>query len=501
MFSTIHISSSSIKLMSVKGNSIYKWDVSPLEPGLVRDGRIVDPPRVGEVIDNLFHATSVPKNNVIITVSGLPYTYRIMDFPKMKPELVQEAMNNNLPSEFTVPIESLYVSWAPLNIKQDVVEYFVIAVDRQFVDTIIETVKFAGVTDWSLDIRPLALARAAAQTDAIVVSLDNDYMDMILVQGGQVKDMHSANVDMDVDVSNRGSYFNLFSSELSKLISYHSNTKNIESWSNNMPVILAGEALAVFQQTADREAILEELRTATGYPVEFLETWVPHPKSFVEATYATNIGLSLRRLKKKSRTNNEFHDIKLDMLLGKYNKKPQTLSFNYIMLPAILVIIVGVALAITSAKTQINAEVAELQDELTRVNQNLVLARSAQTEERKIQERINTVTANLQTSRSEYSQLLSNKGKNAPALSRVTSALPSGADFRTITMDNDQIRVSGVAIDPFEVITYIRSLENAGYNALNIQYIGDPEKETDYPFTVEINQPDSLGGKQAGSGK
>lgn len=501
MFSTILISSSSIKLMAIKGNAIFKWDVVPLEPGLVRDGRILDPPRVGEVIDNLFHATSVPKNNVIIAVSGLPYTYRMMDFPKMKPELVQEAMNNNLPSEFTVPIESLYVSWAPVNIKQGSVEYFVIAVDRQFVDTIIETVKFAGVTDWSLDIRPLALARAAAQTDAIVASLDDDYMDMVLVQGGQVKDMHSANVDMDVNGSNRGSYFNMFSSELSKLISYHSNTKNVESWSNNIPVILTGEALAVFQKTADKEEILEELRNATGYPVQFLETWVPYPEYFVEATYATNIGLALRRLKKKSRTNNEFHDIKLDMLLGKYDKKPQTLSISYIILPAILVIIVGVVLAITSAKSQINTEVAELQDELTRVNQNLVLARSVQAEEQKIQDKINTVTANLQTSRSEYSQLLGNKGKNTPALSRVTSALPGGADFRTITMDNDQIRVSGVAIDPFEVVTYIRSLENAGYKALNIQYIGDPEKETDYPFTVVINQPDSFSGQQARSGR
>jgi Tfp pilus assembly PilM family ATPase len=198
MFSTLHISTSSIKLVTVKGNAIYKWDTLSLEPGLVRDGRIVDPAKVGEAVDKLFHTISAPKNNVIVSVSGLPYTYRVMDFPKMKPEQVEAAMNNNLPSEFTVPLDSLYVSWAPVNIKRDIVEYFVIAVDRQFVDTIIETVKIAGVTDWSLDIRPLALARAAAPTDAIVVSLDNDYMDMVLVQGGKIKNMHSANVDIDV---------------------------------------------------------------------------------------------------------------------------------------------------------------------------------------------------------------------------------------------------------------------------------------------------------------
>jgi Tfp pilus assembly protein PilN len=486
IFSTIHISSSNIKLMTVKGSSIFKWDVLPLEPGLVRDGRIVDPPRVGEIIDNLFRSASVPRNNVIITVSGLPYTYRVMDFPKMKPNLIEDAMTNNLSSEFSVPVENLYLSWAPVNVKQDSIEYFVVAVDRQFVDAIIETAKFARITNWSLDIRPLALARAAAQTDAIVVSLDYDYVDMVVVQGGQIKDMHSANVDMNVDGSDRRSYFSMFSSEFAKLISYRSNTKDVEPLSSDMPVILTGEALAVFQNAADKDAILEELRNAIGYPVKFFETWVPSPEYFVETNYATNIGLALRRMKSKAK--NEFHDIKLDMLLGKYDKKPQTLSISYIILPAIVVIVVMIVLAVSSARNQTNTDIAALQDQLRTVNHTLVLAQSEQAAEQKIQNNITAVTAEIETSRLEYSQLLGNKGNNAPQLSRVTSALPDGADFRLISIDSDQIRISGVVVDPFDVVTYIRSLEDAGYSVLNIQYIGDMETDGGYPFVVVINE-------------
>jgi Tfp pilus assembly protein PilN len=501
MFSTIHISSSNIKLMAVKHNSIVKYGVRPLEPGLVRDGRILDTPKVGEAIESLLYSTSVPKNNVIVSVSGLPYTYRVMDFPQMKPELVQEAMSNNLQTEFTVPLDSLYISWAPVSIKQESVEYFVIAVDRQFVDTIIETIKFAGITDWSLDIRPLALARAAARTDAIVVSLDYDYMDMVLIQGGQVKDMHSANVDMDVDSASRGKYFNVFASELSKLISYHSNTKNVESWDNNIPVILAGEALALFQETAEKEEILEELRSATGYPVEFLETWIPYREPFQESTYATNIGLALRRLKKKSKTRSGFHDINLDLLRQMYNKKPQTLSLSYILLPAMLVMIIATLVAVVGAKNQNNADIAALQTQLTVVNKKLLTVRTALTEENKIREKIDALTAYLQTSKSEYDLLLGNKGKTTPALTRVTSALPPAADFERIAIDADQISIVGSAKDSFDIVAYIRSLENAGYNKLNIQYIGDPEDETGYPFTVVINNSASFNGQPAASGK
>jgi Tfp pilus assembly protein PilN len=492
IFSTIHISSSSVKLTAIKGNSVFKWDVLPLEPGLVRDGRIIDPPKVGEVIDNLFHSASVPKNNVIITVSGLPYTYRVMDFPKMNPKQVQETMNNNLSSEFAVPVESLYVSWSPINMKEDSTEYFVIAVDRQFIDSIIEAIKFARITNWSLDIRPLALARAAAPTNAIVVSLDDDYVDMVLVQDGQVKDMHSANVDMEVAISNRRNYFNMFSSELAKLISYHANTKNAVALSSDTPVILTGEALAVFQKTADKEAILEELSNAVGYPVQLLETWVSYPEYFVEADYATNIGLALRKLKNKAKTKSEFHDIKLDMLLGQYDKKPQTLSISYIILPAVVVIIVIIVLAVVNAKNQNNTDIAQLKDELNLANQTVIQARSEQADQLKIQDRINTITADIQTSQQEYAELLGNKGTNTPDLSRVTSALPDGADFRLISLENGQITISGTVNDPFEVVTYIRSLEEAGYTVLNIQYIGNLENDTEYPFTVLIKNSLSL---------
>ena len=67
MFSTIHISSTSVRLMTVKGNTVHKWIVSPLEPGLVRDGKIIDVKKVADVIDSQFQSLSAPKNNVIIT--------------------------------------------------------------------------------------------------------------------------------------------------------------------------------------------------------------------------------------------------------------------------------------------------------------------------------------------------------------------------------------------------------------------------------------------------
>ena len=182
----------------------------------------------------------------------------------------------------------------------------------------------------------------------------------------------------------------------------------------------------------------------------------------------------------------EFHDIKLDMLQGKYDKKPQTLNISYIILPAIVVVAVVVTLAVMSGRNQNNTDITRLQEKLSLVNQNLKTARAEQAEEQKTRDRINTLTADIQTAREEYLKLLGNKGNNAPDLSRVTAALPQGADFRTITMDSDQIGISGVVKDPASVVTYIRSLEESGYASLNIQYIGDLVNDTEYAFQVVV---------------
>jgi Tfp pilus assembly PilM family ATPase len=488
MFSTVYISSSSIKLMTVDRNEVSKWAVRLLEPGLVRDGKILDPLKVGGVIDNLFQSVAASKNNVTLTISGLPYTYRSMDFPKMKPDQIRDAMNYNAPAEFTVPAESLYMSWAPVNIKRETVEYFVIGVNRQFIEAIIETVNFAGITNWSLDIKPLALARAAAQSEAIIVSLDYDYMDMVMVRDGKIREIHSANVDMDANDFNRGEYIGLFAAELQKLISYHFNNDKNDTQNNAMPIVFTGETLGSFLENTDSQTLLQELNTATGYPVEFLKTSLPGPTDFVAEPYAVNIGLALRRFKNKAKEAGGFHDINLDLMLGEFEKKPQTLSLGYIIIPAVLVMIVGIITAITGANNQIKADVTGLQLQLDKANQSLIAMRSAQAKATDLQKQLDAAAAQLQAAKAEHQALLGNKGSNTPDMTLVIESFPPKSDFRTVSIDENQIRVTGIVSNPFDVITYFRSLENSGFNGVNIYYIGDQDTEGNYPFTILINQ-------------
>jgi len=488
MFTTIHISANCIRLTTVNRNTIHKWAVSQLESGLVRDGKIINVKKVADVIDKLFQSVSAPKRNVIITMSGLPYTYRTIDFPRMKPEQVEDVMNYNLQSEFTVPLESLYLSWAPINEKHDSVEYFVIGADRQFVNTIIDVANIIEINDWSLDVRPLALARAAGQTNTVIVSLDRADMEMVLVQDGKIMDMHSVQIDTDTDSYNRDNYFNVFAGELSKLISYHYSKQNSDFQINAMPIIVTGEVIADSLETVGSEELLEELRDLTGYPVEYLETTIQYPQNFVPADYVTNVGLALRKSKRKSKSKDDYNDINLDLLRGGYDRKPQSLSFRYIVLPALLVLTIGIAMTLVNANAHVKAEIIEMEDDLAIATHNLIVARGAETEAADIQNRIDAATASLHVLQSERNQLLRDKGMYTSNLAAVTSSLPEGTTFGNMMIGNKTIRISGLAADSNSVIEFVRALEKAGFTDLNIDQIGNPNDEGQYPYTILINR-------------
>ena len=126
MLTTLNISNQEIKLVAVQGKKVKCWTTYKLESGIIQDGRVLDPQGLAEIIVRLFKTQKLSRNKVVATLSGLPYTYRIIDFPILKEDQVEEAIMRTLPDEFTIPVEDLYVSWARLITRLESADYFVL---------------------------------------------------------------------------------------------------------------------------------------------------------------------------------------------------------------------------------------------------------------------------------------------------------------------------------------------------------------------------------------
>ena len=73
---TLFIDDTNIRLLIAKGKRVQKWARLLLEPGLVRDGVIIDEAQVADRLKELFKLEKVTATRVIAGISGLNSLYR-----------------------------------------------------------------------------------------------------------------------------------------------------------------------------------------------------------------------------------------------------------------------------------------------------------------------------------------------------------------------------------------------------------------------------------------
>jgi Tfp pilus assembly protein PilN len=494
MLTTLTISTQEIKLVAVSGKKVKCWTSRTLESGIVRDGRVLDPEKLGEIIAELFKTQNLPRNKVIVALSGLPYTYRIIDFPLLKDDQVEEAIMRALPDEFTIPIEDLYLSWARLIIRPEGADYFVLGVDRDLVDSFVQSIKLAGIKDWSMDLKPLALARAAGSTDAIIASLDFDHMDIVLVRRGHIRELHAAILDHDGHRVQVEKYMEQFVNEIVKILSYHHDSGEDESEiaPTELPILVTGELIAQAAGEAgipDENQLIASMSKLTGHSVSLIELPVAGPETFNANAYATNIGLFLKTRNGKPKTDNapdHFHDVNIDILSGRFEKKPVMVPMWYTVAPVVLFLVVFGAWSFNNAYSDSSTRLDKLQTEMEQLTSERVQKQQKMDAQTGLQKQVSDAENTLKQLQSQHADLLAGKGMNTVHIADVRSSLPDQATLTSISIANNTVKISGTTVSAFDVITYIKALEARGYDPVNLQDIDNSDNGT---FNFDINLP------------
>ena len=448
---TLNISSTSVRLLSVRGRQVRKWGSAPLPPGLVKDGLILRPKVVGAVIGALFKSTEVPRDRVVTSLTGLSFIYRIMSLPRMEADSQGEAIRRAARKEMPLPLEELYLSWQAIDGGQDELEFFVLGVPRNLIDALVQTLGEAGVKPYAIDLNPLALARAANRENAIIVALEPDCFDIVVVADGMPVIMHA--ITPKGERAGIEDNIRRLIDELSKTVEFYNSNHPQNPLSPDTPLLLTGEL--------STDAATEPMLAGLGYPVEFLAPPLELPSDLPAASFATNIGLALKKLPPKPVAKEGqalFRDINLNILAGERKPLISRLKLSYLLLSLVVVIGLGLLVPMNIARSQAHAETERLQTELTGVNQELDQALQALDSAGEIEATIDAILAEAATIKQEQQYLLSGSGDYAYNLKLVTNALPYEAYFNSIEADADRINVSGDAEGPFTVVAYAMAL-------------------------------------------
>lgn len=479
---TLNISAGDIRAFSMQGSRVKKWGSTPLSPGLVRDGLILQPNAVAEAIHLLFETMQIPKKRVIVSVTGLSFTYRVLSLPKMAPELLDEAIERAAKREMPLPVEELYLSWQTL-VKKDVEsDFFVLGVPRNLVMAVIETLTGAGIKPYIMDLKPLALARAPAKNDAIVVSMEPECFDIVLSVNGITEVMHA------VTPKSKGAtirdHVRQLTDELSRTVKYYNSSHSENPLSPDTPLLLTG-------QLSSDKATNELIQAEMEYPVESLVPPLNFQPELPVSLYASNMGLALR----KTKATNGFHDTQLNILAGTYRTKPFHISLKNVAPYLALIAIAALLIPFFQFKGNAVAETAQLQSELDMAIQELHLAElalvRAGANEADAEVAFNETNAVLETLRQEHMVMLAGAGDFSGNLELVTGILPPLASFTSVEMNTEYIFIEGILDNPFTVLSYAWDLEAEAFAETRIAVIDelvDEEDNISVYYLVEITR-------------
>jgi Tfp pilus assembly protein PilN len=467
MYVSLNISSNIIRVLSLNGRRVSKWGSLALKDGLVKDGLVLEPEIVGEAIAALFKSTDIPRQRVVASLAGLSFSYRFIRLPRLKTSEQEEAVLRAAGRDMALPLDDLYLSWQVLPGAGDEQAYFVLSVPKNLVDAALRALDAARITLRLMDLRPLALARAAARTDAIAVNLDADCFDIVFIAGGIPAVIHtigprSGEATLEDNIRQ-------VAGELGKMAAFYQSGRPEVPLSPATPLLLAGDLAGDSPAAALLQAEVE-------YPVAALIPPVESPPGFPAASFAVSAGLALKTAPppKKGGTG-RFRDLDINVLAGKRRlERARRPPAAYVPLGVFLAIALVLLFPLYQAGARLAAGNALRQNELTETNRELNLAILAAEETARTEAIIDGITANTSAQRAANLDLLSARGDFSNLLDAVTRALPPDAAFTSVECDDSRVTVTGRTSSVFTAVAYAGALEATGrFSDVRITRLGE----------------------------
>jgi hypothetical protein len=292
---TFVIEGFSVKMLAFSGKKIESWYSAPVNPNWVRDGLVVSPEYVGGIMADLVKEKRMPQSGVLAALPSAGCGNQVLALPslgRLKGKKLNEVVHRELRRVMPGSADVDYIYWQPLHengSKQVKQKVFTLLVPRVNVMSMVETSRFAGVTMKALELRPFALARAAACKSGIIVHGEVNSIEVVIMDKSLPALFRDITVkEMDANaVPTAETAFQIMFRDLPTTIDYYARMNPETSINNETPVYFSG-SLSLEDGARDR------LEKAIGRPVSSVEPPFDCPANFPLAQYLVNVGLMMK---------------------------------------------------------------------------------------------------------------------------------------------------------------------------------------------------------------
>ncbi len=446
---TIYIDGSAISVLVARGRKVGQWATMPLEPGLVKDGVILNKDAVASKVKELWQNQRIGARKVIAGISGINCLYRLLTLPELPKEILPEAVKREAGRVLGVPLEQLYLSWQTLPSPRGETLVYLTASPKNSIDALISTLRKAGLNPYLMDLKPLALARTITEPRAIVIDLQPTSFDIIVMAEGIPQVVRSLPLAQEAPLEKK---MPLIREELNRAITFYNSSHKDKPIEAAVPLLVCGELAE--QQDAWKLLLGKQER-----PIQVLPSPMEIAEGFPASQYMTSIGLALKELTPEKGA--AYSLVNFNTLPETYIPKPRPIS-EVLLIP---VIIGGIALVTLGAFFNIatSHHTTALRSELASINQ-MVISQHVQSKDVIA---LNKEVSSLEKIAAIFTNTLDEFGvvrdEVNDDLAEINEGLRIGeVDLVSVDDDTETITVECLAADEDAVFSYAEDLRASG---------------------------------------
>ena len=312
---TLYIDDTSIRLLVMQGQRVKKWAAEKLEPGLVVDAVVIQENEVAARIKQLLKSQKVKTRNVVLGFSGLHSLTRPATLPRLPKSMLAEAVIREARRVLPVPLDQLYLSWQTIPSRKERTQVFMVATPRKTADSLVKTLRIAGLEPSRMAIKPLVLTKALPLNTVILVDLQPDEFDVVILSGGVAQPIRT--VTLPNEELTWEQKINTLASDLTRTIKFYDVNNPEKALDAAVPIYVSGEL-------TQKPQLQKALSDITGHPVCELSPQVKSPGSLDLGYYTVNITMALKSV--YSVSDKTYPIANLNILPVCYQPKPISLT-------------------------------------------------------------------------------------------------------------------------------------------------------------------------------
>ena len=472
---TLYVDDSSLRLLETRGAKIKKWADCELEPGLVSDGVVVDETAVAGKITELFASRNVRAKKVVAGLSGIHCFFRLVTLPDVSGSLLSNAVMLEAEKALPIPLDQLYISWQILARQGNEIQAFLEALPRSLVDTLVKTMRTAGLDPYLIDLKPLALSRAADRETAIIADIQPTELNVVVMVGRVPQLARTVSLDKTGSWAEK---LAVIREELERTVKFYNSSQAESPLDSDVPILVSEELAEGLP--------LDELASGLEYPVSMLKSPLKCPDDFPASHYMVNIGLALKEIK-APRRKRWSSVVNINALPLEYRPKP--VSWAVVLTVASVIMAIGLLVPMVAMVRETTASVSSMKVGLAAKQQFVSIRQKEVTEQRKeiqsLQTRLSALQADADRFKSQTSIFSQGHEAVNGDLAAIQDNLITGVAISNINYVTDILLLNGEALSEVDTLAYARRLRDTErFSQVIVAFIDKTEATTSFLLTL-----------------